>query len=284
MVYAALSSGGKDSILACQKALDAGLEVRYMVTVRPADPDSYMFHSANLDAVRAIADAAGMEYVEIQSGGEKEAELAELEAGLAALEVEGIVTGAVGSVYQRDRLAAIADRLGLALVAPLWGMDPEALLREVAARLDAIIVVTAADGLDESFLGAHFDDALIERLKTGRGRPADPPRGRGRRVRVARPRRPVLPPPRDVRVGRGPRQPRAERARPAGLCLMDDPADVKLASLSRFVFAAPSWRRSMVIAILLGFFVDIGSYSLGAGRSGSSGPSRSPCPRSSRSS
>ena len=165
MVYAALSSGGKDSILACQKALDAGLEVRYMVTVRPADPDSYMFHSANLDAVRAIADAAGMEYVEIQSGGEKEAELAELEAGLAALEVEGIVTGAVGSVYQRDRLAAIADRLGLALVAPLWGMDPEALLREVAARLDAIIVVTAADGLDESFLGAHFDDALIDRLK-----------------------------------------------------------------------------------------------------------------------
>jgi diphthine-ammonia ligase len=31
--------------------------------------------------------------------------------------------------------------------------------------MDAIIVVTAADGLDESYLGAHFDDALIERLK-----------------------------------------------------------------------------------------------------------------------
>lgn len=165
MVYAALSSGGKDSVLACQKALDAGLEVRYLVTVRPTDPDSYMFHSANLDAVRVIADAAGMEYVEIASGGVKEAELAELEAGLAALPIEGIVTGAVGSVYQRDRLAVIADRLGLALVSPLWGMDPETLLREVAARMDAIIVVTAADGLDESFLGAHFDDALIARLK-----------------------------------------------------------------------------------------------------------------------
>ena len=143
MVYAALSSGGKDSVLACQKALDAGLDVLYLVTVRPADPDSYMFHSANLDAVEAIADAAGMEYVEIQSGGVKEAELAELEAGLASLEVEGIVTGAVGSVYQRDRLAVIADHLGLALVAPLWDMDPEALLRGVATRLDALIVVPA---------------------------------------------------------------------------------------------------------------------------------------------
>ena len=31
--------------------------------------------------------------------------------------------------------------------------------------MDARIVVTAAEGLDESFLGARFDDALIERLK-----------------------------------------------------------------------------------------------------------------------
>ncbi len=44
---------------------------------------------------------------------------------------------------------------------------------------------------------------------------------------------------------------------------MDDTADVRLANLSRFVFSAPSWRRSMVIAIVLGFAVDIGSYSLG---------------------
>jgi len=42
----------------------------------------------------------------------------------------------------------------------------------------------------------------------------------------------------------------------------DDAADVRLAGLTRFVFSAPSWRRSLVIACLLGFAVDIGSYSL----------------------
>jgi diphthamide synthase (EF-2-diphthine--ammonia ligase) len=31
--------------------------------------------------------------------------------------------------------------------------------------MDARIVVTAAEGLDASFLGARFDDALIRRLK-----------------------------------------------------------------------------------------------------------------------
>jgi diphthamide synthase (EF-2-diphthine--ammonia ligase) len=44
-------------------------------------------------------------------------------------------------------------------------MDPVALLQEVAKRMEAIIVVTAAGGLDESFLGARIDDELILRLQ-----------------------------------------------------------------------------------------------------------------------
>ena len=61
MSWAALTSGGKDSILSVQKAIDSGKDVRYLVTARPENRDSYMFHSANLDAVAAIAKVAGME-------------------------------------------------------------------------------------------------------------------------------------------------------------------------------------------------------------------------------
>src|SRR5512147_3024814 len=155
MSWAALTSGGKDSILACQKALESGREVRYLVTARPENPDSYMFHSANLDAVPVIARVAGMEYVEIPTKGKKEEELADLEQGLADLDIEGVVAGAVASVYQAERVRAITDRLGVSLFTPLWHMDTRALVREVAERMDARIVVTAADGLDESFLGAR---------------------------------------------------------------------------------------------------------------------------------
>ena len=165
MSWAALTSGGKDSVLSCQRAIDSGKEVRYLVTARPKNPDSYMFHSANLDAVPVIAKVGGMEYVEIATHGRKEEELADLEAGLAALDVEGVIAGAVASVYQADRVRAITDRLGLQLYTPLWHMDTELLVREVAQRMDARIVVTAAEGLDASFLGARFDEALIGRLK-----------------------------------------------------------------------------------------------------------------------
>jgi ABC transporter with metal-binding/Fe-S-binding domain ATP-binding protein len=165
MSWAALTSGGKDSVLACQKAIDSGKDVEYLVTVRPENRDSYMFHSANLDAVPVMAAVSGMKYAEILTHGRKEEELADLEKGLSALKVEGIIAGAVASVYQAERVKAIAKRLNLELFTPLWHMDTELLLREVAQRMDAMIVVTAAEGLDASFLGNHFNDALITRLK-----------------------------------------------------------------------------------------------------------------------
>lgn len=165
MSWAALTSGGKDSILSCQRAIDAGMDVQYLVTARPKNPDSYMFHSANLDAVPVIAKVAGMEYAEILTHGRKEEELRDLEEGLAVLNIEGVIAGAVASSYQKERVEVITDRLGLSLYTPLWHMDTEMLVREVAQRMDARIVVTAAEGLDESFLGARFDTDLIRQLK-----------------------------------------------------------------------------------------------------------------------
>ncbi|MCJ7794339.1 MAG: ATP-binding protein, partial [Methanoregulaceae archaeon] len=75
MSWAALTSGGKDSILACQKASDAGKEIEFLVTVQPENRESFMFHSANLDAVPVIASVAGMKYIEIRTHGKKEEEL-----------------------------------------------------------------------------------------------------------------------------------------------------------------------------------------------------------------
>lgn len=164
MTWAALTSGGKDSILALQKALDAGMDVSYMVTVVPQNPDSYMFHSANLAAVPVIAGRCGMTYVGIPTPGEKEDELRDLETGLAALPIEGVIAGAIESEYQRSRIAALCKRLGIVLFAPLWHMEPLTLLHEVAERMDVRIVVTAADGLGENVLGKRLDADMIELL------------------------------------------------------------------------------------------------------------------------
>ncbi|MCP1715030.1 ABC transporter with metal-binding/Fe-S-binding domain ATP-binding protein [Methanocalculus alkaliphilus] len=164
-MYAALTSGGKDSVLSIQMAMDKGLDVGYIVCVRPENPDSYMFHSSNLDAVRLIASRGQMEYVEIRSHGRKEEELADLKNGLQSLPITGLIAGAIASRYQYERVGEIAKALDLEIFAPLWERDPEWIMEQVAQRLDAIIVVCAADGLGDDLLGAHIDEALIDRLK-----------------------------------------------------------------------------------------------------------------------
>jgi len=169
-LYAALTSGGKDSVLSIQIAIDEGLDVGYIVCVRPENPDSYMFHSSNLDAVRLIAERGKMEYVEIRSHGRKEEELADLKNGLATLPITGLIAGAIASRYQYERVGDIASALNLDIFTPLWQRDPEWIMGEVATRLDAIIVVCAADGLDDDLLGAHIDDTLITRLKRSSSR------------------------------------------------------------------------------------------------------------------
>ena len=165
MKLAALTSGGKDSILAIQKALDAGHTVTHMITVVPENKESYMFHSANLAAVKVMAERAGMEYVEIPTTGEKEAEITDMQEGIRGLDTEGLIVGAIASTYQRERVEAVCRELGLSVFAPLWGMEPDAVVSEVASRMDARIVVTAADGLGENVLGKRIDDELIRILK-----------------------------------------------------------------------------------------------------------------------
>ncbi len=165
MKLAALTSGGKDSILAIQKALDAGHTVTHMITIIPENTESYMFHSANLAAVRIMAERAGMEYLEIPTAGEKEEEISDMQEGIRGLDTDGLIVGAIASTYQRERVEAVCNTLGLTIFAPLWGMEPEAVVSEVASCMDARIVVTAADGLGENVLGKKIDADLIRILQ-----------------------------------------------------------------------------------------------------------------------
>ena len=120
MKLAALTSGGKDSILAIQKAIDEGHTVTHMITVVPENKESYMFHSANLSAVRIMAERAGMEYLEIPTAGEKETEIADMQEGIRGLDTEGLIVGAIASTYQRERVEAVCKALGLSVL-PRFG-------------------------------------------------------------------------------------------------------------------------------------------------------------------
>lgn len=167
MRLAALVSGGKDSTYAIYRAIAEGHSVVTLVTVRPEREDSYMFHSANAHMTDLYSQACGIPLIVETSSGEKEAELLDLERALSRVEadVDGVVTGAVASVYQSSRVQKICDKLGLKVYSPLWKKEPEALLSGMAGLMDIVMVQVSAAGLDGSWLGRKLDASAIRDLK-----------------------------------------------------------------------------------------------------------------------
>ena len=137
-----------------------------LVTVKPRRDDSWMFHTVNLHLVPLLAEAQGIKMVTVESSGEKEVELEDLKQALGALDIDGIVTGAIASNYQRERVDAICDELGLTHVSPLWGRSSPELLDEVIeAGMEVMVTAVAAMGLDERWLGRVIDQDAAKELK-----------------------------------------------------------------------------------------------------------------------
>ena len=171
MRLAALYSGGKDSTLALYLAQQMGHDIPYLVSIVPKAGESWIFHVPNIGAVPLMAESLGLELVTAETSGSEESDLQSLRDALSSLDVEGIVTGAVWSDYQWDRMNAVCGDLGLKVITPLWRKDQDMVLDEIlASGIKAVIVGCYAEGLGESWLGREIDEKAAAELRCLRER------------------------------------------------------------------------------------------------------------------
>ena len=168
MKLGVLFSGGKDSTLALQRAQEKE-EVKCLITLQSKNLESYMFHTPNINLSALQAEALGIPMITKETEGKKEEELADLQEAIAEAQrtfhIEGIVTGAVESVYQAQRVQRICNRLDMWCFNPLWKQNQKALLEElVEKRFSVIISGIFAYPLDESWLGKQIDPNIIRKL------------------------------------------------------------------------------------------------------------------------
>jgi diphthine-ammonia ligase len=171
---AVLFSGGKDSTYATWIAQHQGWEIAALMSVLPKGVDSFMFHFPNMRWTKLQAEAMGLPHRTIKAGHD---ELLSLREGLEQigqeLGVEGVVTGAVASDYQKTRIDQICDELGLKSFAPLWHKDPRKLVNDLkTAEFKIIVSGVGAAGLDETWLGQEMTDeqwTMLERLSRKHG-------------------------------------------------------------------------------------------------------------------
>lgn len=168
MKVAVLFSGGKDSTMAVYNALESGHDVEYLLAMKSANDESYMFHVPNIHLTDLLAEAMDIPIISVETDGIKEEELKDLKGGFEKLKdlgIEAIYTGALYSNYQKSRIEKLADEVGLKAVSPYWHVDElEYMNLIVSLGFDVIISGVSAYGLDEKWLGRKIDEKCIDDL------------------------------------------------------------------------------------------------------------------------
>ncbi|MFH0936434.1 MAG: diphthine--ammonia ligase [Candidatus Woesearchaeota archaeon] len=169
MKVGVLFSGGKDSTYATYLATKEH-EVVCLISIFSKNKESYMFHTANIELVKQQAKLMNIPIIIKKTQGKKELELKDLEniikEAIKKYKIQGIVTGAVASVYQSSRVQDICNKLNIKCINFLWQKNPEeywnALLKN---QFEIIITNVSAEGLNEEWLGKKIDYNSLEKLK-----------------------------------------------------------------------------------------------------------------------
>ena len=168
MKLGVLFSGGKDSCYAAELASEEH-EISCLLTIKSENEDSFMFHTPAIKWTEVQAEAMGIPYLSGKTLGVKGSELEDLqtliEQAISDYQIEGIVTGAIASVYQATRVQNICADLGLWCFNPLWqSSQAELLLSLVSGGYDVRITAVAAESLDESWLGKQITNETVSEL------------------------------------------------------------------------------------------------------------------------
>jgi asparagine synthase (glutamine-hydrolysing) len=170
MKLGVLFSGGKDSCYSAYLENQKGNELTCLISVFSENKESYMFHTPNINLVERQAQVMNIPILIQKTKGKKEEELDDLEKAIKKAKekykIQGIVTGALHSVYQASRIQKICDKLKLKCINPLWHKEEIEYLNElIKNKFDIIIVGVFAYPLDKLWLGRKINKKFIEDVR-----------------------------------------------------------------------------------------------------------------------
>lgn len=172
-------SGGKDSMLALDRAVRAGLDVRWLLNLYDGGTDRVRFHGVRRELVALQAQRLGVRLVQ-QPTTESDFE-AVFTAGLQALAASGasaIIFGNIHLADVREWYEVRSTRAGLHHIEPLWGEAPAAVVAELLHRgYRSCLTAVDLDRASRSWAGRELDGELASEIASRTG--TDPAGERG---------------------------------------------------------------------------------------------------------
>ena len=170
MKLGVLFSGGKDSTLAAFLAKKQGHELACLISLISDNKDSFMFHTPNIAKVKEQSEVMEIPLVTQKTEGKKEFELNDLKEAIQKakdkFQIEGVVTGAIESVYQSSRIQKICNDLGIECFNPLWQKEQFELLNDlIDHKFKVIITGVFAEPFNSDWLERPIDKDFIEEMR-----------------------------------------------------------------------------------------------------------------------
>ena len=160
-------SGGKETSLACYRAMQKSFEIRCLLNMVSEDGEYSRSHGIGADLLRAQAEAIGSPIVQRKTTWNTYEE--EFKKAALDLKKEGIEAGVFGDIdvqEHRDWVERVCNEVGINALLPLWKGERVELLKEfIQTGFKTIIVATNSDFLGKEWLGREINGEFIEGLK-----------------------------------------------------------------------------------------------------------------------
>ena len=162
-------SGGKDSCLACYKAIQQGYRIKYLLNFMSRESKRGCFHGIEFRLLKFQAGLVGIPLVQKEVSPDMKKYEDEFKAAVTELRGEDLGTMVFGDIYLEEHenwIKRVCGELNINALEPLWQNSPGKIIDEfVEAGFKAIIVSCKADVMGKEFLGRYVDKNLVEELK-----------------------------------------------------------------------------------------------------------------------
>jgi len=175
MDVAILYSGGKDSTLAIEYALNKGYNIKYLLSVKPTRTDCYLFHYATVEHTKELAKILGLKHILIScdiADPVKEANLIK-NVVLKEEKIDALILGGIG--LQLTQIGSLQKALlpsRIEVFAAHASQDHDKIIEYMLNKgYEIIITQIASDGLNK-WLGRkltsdNLDEFIKDSMKYG---------------------------------------------------------------------------------------------------------------------
>ena len=162
-------SGGKDSCLACYKAIKKGYQIKYLLNFISREYKRCCFHGIEAGLLKLQAECIGIPIIQKEVTADLKKYEEEFKDAVLELKSRGIDKIVFGDIYLLDHMSwvdRVCKEIGMQPVEPLWNIPAQDIIEEfIDLGFRTIVVSCKADLLGKEFIGKPIDKDMVKEFK-----------------------------------------------------------------------------------------------------------------------